>query len=182
MTKTLLGTFEQIYEHQERANIKRMLVYERMKIKFARYSNHLNFLMECKKLEFTTEFIKIRKQFASQRAIPVLRKSEVLILDDYITETRHKLFKMRNSVVECQGLIFYSIEHNKFQSLEILISETITRINNKQQIGHDKILNNARNSILSNHMPTDNVQKLVCNICNVCMYECNFNRYSATRA
>jgi hypothetical protein len=74
---------------------------------------------------------------------------------------------MRNSIVECHGLIFNSIEHNKFQSLEILISDTITRINNKQQIRHDKILNNARNSILSNHMPTDNEPKLVCNISNV---------------
>jgi hypothetical protein len=123
--------------------------------------------LEFYKLEFIPYFIKIKKKFASHRASRVLRKTECLLLDVYIAETRGKLFQMRSSIEELQGLIFNSIVHNKFQNLEIFITQAVTHVNNKQKHRHDKILNNARNSLLFTNSPAVNELKLVCNISDV---------------
>jgi hypothetical protein len=97
----------------------------------------------------------------------VLRKTKFFIIDVYIAETRRKLFKMRKSIVEPQVLIFNSINHNKFQNLEIFITQAVIRVNNRQKHRRDKILNNARNSLSPINSPTVNELKLLCNISDV---------------
>jgi hypothetical protein len=88
-------------------------LYERTRYKTIKYSNHLNFLNECKNKKIVTNFIKIKKHFDSHRANRIIEKSEMLILR--ITESRRELFILKDKVTKLQCELFEILEHDKFQ-------------------------------------------------------------------
>ena len=140
MCNTLLANFQQLFEHTERAIKKKAKLYERTRVKHVKYSNHLNFLNECKNRNIVPDFIKIHKKFESHRANRILRKSELLILRALVAETRRKLFIIKNKIVKLQGELFVALGHDKFQQLETLISTSTMRIDKQQKHRHDVIL------------------------------------------
>jgi hypothetical protein len=76
MFNTLLDIYHELYKHTERATKKKIKLYDRFRIKYVKYSNHLNFLNKCKEMNFIPDFIKIHKSFKSRRATRILAKTE----------------------------------------------------------------------------------------------------------
>jgi predicted GIY-YIG superfamily endonuclease/flagellar basal body rod protein FlgC len=155
MCNTLLVNFHKLFEHTERAIRKKAKLFERTRIKYIKYSNHLNFLNECKNKNFIPDFIKIHKNFESRRANHILRKSENLILRALLAETRRKLFIIKDKTVKLQGELFVALGHDKFQQLETLISVSTMRISKQQKHRHDVILSEFNKKSKNEEIPKE---------------------------
>jgi hypothetical protein len=68
----------------------------------------------------------------------IIQKTEMLILSAFISDTRRNLFHIKDKIIKKQSVLFNTLDHSTFQSIEMFISSVTARIDKKQRATHEK--------------------------------------------
>ena len=154
----------EIIKPLERATVSLIKRYERLRCKLVRHSNHLSFLRKCRNANVTPKFLKINKKFNLERAKKIVKKSEKILLNCFIAETRRQVFSLQRKIVNIQSKIFNEIPHEIFQEIEIFISYVTTKIDKKQKLRHQKKWEKLTEGHQNQRNPEHHNKKVVVNI------------------
>jgi hypothetical protein len=114
-------------KHKGRADKTPFKKYQRLSIKYIKYSNHLKYLTKCNDERLVPKCLRITKKFNVIKAKKIIQRTELILLRSLIAEVRRKLFQLKRNVNRARDALKTSCTEMEFETCMDLVNRIVLR-------------------------------------------------------